>query len=981
MADSALVALAGRSAAGAVGGLAVRASAAGWKESLDAALPAPEAVRRNPAWAELELARAQQDAIADYLSSRLCTGLLELLAFLELSQGDRAEEQERLAATFVQELAGKLDIPGERAAAIGTALWDDLSDAVRLAVLELRQAGAFDEEDLVHAIRISQRPDSIDQDHPIVRAVLDRVEVSADFGRVDAAHAAVRSIKREMRRRFAKLVMPHSREDHRVPIEQMYVNRVLAPWSSTGSVGEAISEDDLAERRFVVIGNPGAGKSTFLRRMMYQLGAEESRLAPLVLELKDHQRLEESYATLLTERLGVLTQHDHDVGVVRDVLALGLAVIVFDGLDEISDVDRRRATVEAIEAFCLHYPLVRVVVTAREEGYSTARLDPAVFPVFHLPDFTDPQVETYVGRWFRLTSGPHHADPERRMAMFLLDSVHVGDLRTNPLMLSLLCMIYEYDGYIPENRPQVYEQCAELLFEKWDRVRHVPGAYRTKDQHRYLVHELAYYFFNRVDSQGGETEAKLRDLIGDYFARNVVGRRGTAATTAAQEFLDYCGGRAWLLTRTGVSARGEKLFGFTHRTFMEYFAACFIVRHCNGAHELVSRIQPLIVSGQSEVVPQIAIQELDRRLVQAIDQCLTLLVFDQYGAGRQDPTLLEFALRSLRFMSPTPKTQVALYRQAVRVVGSTLDSAVLTLLLDLPEENWPLLRKTCHEILDDEILGDESVSDPDRGAARLGAGLVFVLLGNWGRALPGGPRTPPLHLLGRDHSDRLPLATELTRLGRTASDVVHRMLGRGLITARDFVELLGGRALLESSHVDWDAQGNRVCTSGPLVTALQQLFGSRGIHPELQYMLGVVAGDVRCVLSMSQQVNRALVAVADRFRGISEMFPLKAPEDGVTAAHVAGFYRLFLFTMCTGFSLQTDVAAPAYVTPIVDGLPPLRMWAQQMRRDDSVSRAWRPQPEDLRDIVPELLRRTGPCDEWQEAFRTWLGGWEKGRRR
>lgn len=942
-------------------------------------LPAPEAVRQNAAWAELELARAHQDAIAGYLSGRLCTGLLELLAFLELSAEDRAEEQNQLAETFVEELTGRLDLPGERATAIGAALWNALHDTVRLTVVELRQTGALNENDLVHATRLIQRPGAAS---PISQAVVDRVEISADYGRVTAAHAAVRSIKQQMRRRFARLVMPHSREDHQVPIEDIYVNRVLAPWSSAGTVGTAISEDDLAERRFVVIGNPGAGKSTFIRRMMYQLGAEESRLAPLVLELKDHQRLGASYTTLLAERLSVLTQHDYDVGVVRDVLALGLAVIVFDGIDEISDVDRRRETVDAIEAFCMSYPLVRVVVTAREEGYSSARLDPAVFPVFHLPDFTDPQVETYVERWFLLTSGPHHGDPERRVALFLLDSVHVGDLRTNPLMLSLLCMIYEYDGYIPENRPQVYEQCAELLFERWDRVRQLPGAFRPKKDHRYLVQELAYYFFNRVDSQGGETEGKLRNLIGDYLSREVFDNEDRAATTAAQEFLDYCGGRAWLLTRTGVNARGERLYGFTHRTFMEYFAACFMVRHCNGAHDLVSRIQPLIVSGQSEMVPQIAIQELDRRLVRAIDNCLMLLVFDQYGEGRQNPSLLEFALRSLRFMSPTPRTQLALYRQAVRVVGTTLDSAVLTLLLDLPEEYWPLLRKICDETFDDVSAGDESVPDPVRGPARLGAGLVSVLLGRWGRSLPEGPRTPPLYLLHRDDdSGRLPVAEELGGLSEVAPDVVHRMFDRGLLTARDFVELLGGRALLESSFVDWDPHGTKLHTGGPLLTALQRLFQSGEVHPELEYMLGVVADDVRCVLNMSEPVNRALVRVARRFLGIAErFFPLRAPEDGRTAEDAAGFYRLFLFTLCAGFGIQTEVAPSEYLKPIVEGLPPLRRWAQAMRRDPFKGHKWFPQPEDLREIVPELLRRTGPCDDWQEAFRHWLGGWEKSKR-
>ncbi len=33
-----------------------------------------------------------------------------------------------------------------------------------------------------------------------------------------------------------------------------------------------------------------------------------------------------------------------------------------------------------------------------------------------------------------------------------------------------MCDIYRGEGYIPKNRPEVYEKCSELLLKKWDKV-------------------------------------------------------------------------------------------------------------------------------------------------------------------------------------------------------------------------------------------------------------------------------------------------------------------------------------------------------------------------------------------------------------------------------------------------------------------------------------------------------------------------------
>ena len=58
----------------------------------------------------------------------------------------------------------------------------------------------------------------------------------------------------------------------------------------------------------------------------------------------------------------------------------------------------------------------------------------------------------------------------------MIESEKVSDLRSNTLMLSLMCNIYRQENYIPENRPKIYQKCAEMLFKKWDKHRGInPG--------------------------------------------------------------------------------------------------------------------------------------------------------------------------------------------------------------------------------------------------------------------------------------------------------------------------------------------------------------------------------------------------------------------------------------------------------------------------------------------------------------------------
>ncbi len=411
----------------------------------------------------------------------------------------------------------------------------------------------------------------------------------------------------------------------------------------------------------VIVGAPGAGKSTFVRKWLHDCAAGSALIAPCLVNVRELQFGGEQPGLVSWVHAQAIQQLQVELSVLemQDILALGCATVVFDGVDEVVDVTRRRTLVSAIEAFCVRFPFVHVLVTSRLVGLEEARPSNRLFYEYELPEFRDVEVGEYVHKWFALQG----TDSERDA--FMRESVHAADLLRNPLLLSLLCSLYQYNGYIPENRPEVYEQCSELLFQRWDKVRHIPAPLRLVPRSKQLLEELANYMLQRQDVQSGLEESRLRQFLTRQLLDSHLDD-WHEATYQAAEFLEYCAGRAWLLTQVGVSVKGQRLFGFTHRTFMEYFAGRRLARLATSPQDLAEKVAALLDAAVSEVVPQIALQSYDSMSDHGSDAALRFLLFDSVSlTGRPNLKYLPFAIDCLEFLVPRPRTTRSLLSTAL----------------------------------------------------------------------------------------------------------------------------------------------------------------------------------------------------------------------------------------------------------------------------------------------------------------------------
>jgi NACHT domain-containing protein len=514
-------------------------------------------------------------------------------------------------------------------------------------------------------------------------AVVQRL-IAADPGSSVDYHRFEEQLRREVAARYGQIEPPNLLGRERIDIERLFVTpRLSYPSASDQDSAYFVAQtfDSFVETidRCVVLGNPGAGKSTLVAKTCVDLangyGKRRRRslsLTPWCIELR---RLATDFPgsglpMALTDYFEYWARASYQLTVPKGafdwLLCRGHLLVVFDGLDELIDTSKRKDVRDAVESFCRRYATTPVLITSRFVGYHQAPLDEAVFDTLQLQDFDGPRVARYSNQWFDIRLPDEPPEVRKQSAkQFLRDSATTGGLRNNPLMLALLASLYRGPGSIPRNLPDVYDSCASLLFSTWDKLRGIEVVLPFAEHVRPALRELAWWVFTTPALAEGITRPQAVTKTAEYLEKRRFGNPDKARASA-EDFIDFCRGRAWVFTDQGLTAAGEDLFGFTHRTFLEFFAAEYLAFRKQSVEELVAELVPKIVAEQWDVVALIALQIKARSYPDGADDIvLALLRSLRPYRGYKLSAGIAFLLRLLHGVVPSPPTTRKLGVQAM----------------------------------------------------------------------------------------------------------------------------------------------------------------------------------------------------------------------------------------------------------------------------------------------------------------------------
>jgi hypothetical protein len=262
--------------------------------------------------------------------------------------------------------------------------------------------------------------------------------------------------------------------------------------------------------------------------------------------------------------------------------------------------------------------------------------------------------------------------------------------------------LFYMKGDVPTNRPEIYKECAILMFEKWDQRRGIVAPIPTDFDMLHLFSQLASKIYGESTLEDGVSKEWLREEVERYFRVQYEDRERASKT--AKSLVDFIGGRAWVMSEVG-----ENVFRFTHRTFLEYFFA----RHLDELHDsvgsLLDFLRGRIVKGERDVVSHLALQlktyRHPRRIAEAIEGLRSLIRAGVQRGGREGLAAVTFAAAGSEYL-PGAEDDVRvfvsdIYKASMGSVSSRLEQALqaLKLVCRCARERRDLSRRTISELL------------------------------------------------------------------------------------------------------------------------------------------------------------------------------------------------------------------------------------------------------------------------------------------
>lgn len=343
-------------------------------------------------------------------------------------------------------------------------------------------------------------------------------------------------------------------------------------------------------KKLIVLGKPGAGKTTFLKYLAIQCneGEFEPARLPIFVTLKDFAEAQDKlrlleYISRREHHSPIADSESSPEQLTADfykVFHQGRALVLLDGLDEVRSEDYHRVLTE-LRDFSEQFWSNQFVITCRIAAWDY------IFEKFtevEVADFNEKQIALFAEKWFN-----NKVIRAETFLKYLDLNPRTKQLTVIPLLLTLVCLAFEESGDCPSNRSELYKEGIDALLKKWDSKRGIQRdrVYQKLSHQRKenLLSHIAFITFRQKDYlfKKNVVEQYISDYIQNLCKKSTAPEELQLDSEAILKSIEVQHGL--------LIERAKGIYSFSHLTFHEYFAAREIVFN---NHSLEATLKELV---------------------------------------------------------------------------------------------------------------------------------------------------------------------------------------------------------------------------------------------------------------------------------------------------------------------------------------------------------------------------------------------------